>query len=427
MRHSFATLTVSFLGALLGSSSIAPAQPRAVTFDPADATNVQELREYASRLWHGIDTGDMPNAMAGFQFSNIPSMWPELAFSDSVELFRHLYADRLVLSFGENSYDLVDLLADDPAVEARFREHTITGTFSTAIDGTDDALQTHLQAIVDALGPQDAFSLNGTCYVQGGELVSQGLAAAVPTVTSIHVDPPQPAQPYREFLDCLLDQPLISCMSEKGLYFPPDGTTLPESRARFDCKSFALVIAAWLRQRGLPATSMKEMSFEWTCVRTNPDGTTSKVTTAHSLIMVTSGDRVYVIDPQSGEILMEFDRSTADPRQIKKAIYDWLVSHGYAGCQPGDEIGIPNPKSYPADFPWWPGTEPAWYVDCALPESDPRKGKEDQDMCYRFKKYLEECCRDQAAGRADCGGGSTGQPAAPAQSPCNESTRYIWN
>ncbi|MCC6951301.1 MAG: hypothetical protein IT433_07625 [Phycisphaerales bacterium] len=415
------------LGGMRCSFSVAVAQPQALTFDPDNSSTVEELHEYARRLWVGLDTGDVPSAMAGFRFSAIPTMWPEAALSDGIELFRNLLADRLAFTFGDDCYDLVDLLEDDPAIRARFREYTTTGKFSAPIDGTEHSLEPHLAALADALGSQDSYTLQGSVYVEAGELVSEGLQAQPPSVTNVQVGPSPAPQPYRDFLKCLLGQSLVACMADKGLYFPPDGTQLPEDRARFDCKSFALVIAAWLKQRGVPATSIKEMSFEWTCIHTNPDGTTTRVTIAHALIMVTSGDKVYVIDPQSGDIIPEFDRVSADPRQIKKAIYDWLVAHGYQGRQADDEIAIPNPKSYPVDTPWWPGTEPPWYADCALPDDHPRKGKKDQDMCFRFKKLLQECCDEQGAGRTDCGGGTTGHPPVPAQSPCADSTRYLWN
>jgi hypothetical protein len=187
-----------------------------------------------------------------------------------------------------------------------------------------------------------------------------------------------------------------------------------------------MILAAWLKQRGLAPSSIKEMSFGWRCSHTNSDGKTTRTTTSHSLIMVIVGGRVYVIDPQSGDVVIEFDRS-ADPRPIKQAIYDWLVAHGYAGCPNGDELVIPDPKAFPADTPWWPGTESPWYTDCSLPDSDPRKGKEDQDMCFRFKKYLAECCAEKGGARANCGGGTTGQPEAAVQDPCNDSSRFIWN
>lgn len=270
MRMPTSRQAGALLGGLLCSFSVAVAQPQALRFDPDNSSTVEELHEYARRLWVGLDTGDMTGAMAGFRFSAISSMWPEAALSGGIELFRKLFADRLVLTFGDDCYDIVDLIADDPDVRAQFREYTTTGKLATPLDGTEHSLELHLAALADALGSQESYTLQGSVYVEAGELVSEGLQAHPPSVTNVQVDPQPAPQPYRDFLKCLLDQSLVACMADKGLYFPPDGTLLPEDRARFDCKSFALVIAAWLKQRGVPATSIKEMSFEWTGVRTNP-------------------------------------------------------------------------------------------------------------------------------------------------------------
>lgn len=64
MRMPTSRQAGALLGGLRCSFSVAVAQPQALRFDPDNSSTVEELHDYARRLWVGLDTGDMPGAMA---------------------------------------------------------------------------------------------------------------------------------------------------------------------------------------------------------------------------------------------------------------------------------------------------------------------------------------------------------------------------
>jgi hypothetical protein len=377
----------------------------------------------------------MESAMEGFAFSMNPPSDPDVLMMYAVRLFRQVYSHRL--SSGtvfEPGYDVWELIRDDTVVKAAFRLYTESGVLSTPIEHDVVASDNHLQAVLNAVSQSGEFQITGEIWMTPESLNSEGLSLRA------IVNPPEPAPPAttpppgpaKDVVKCLIDQSLIRCLSDKGLYWPDIGSeerkSWPPTQPDFDCDDFTQALLAWLRNRLKDDYNIKHSysyhGARWQCKKTDADGNVTWKDHSHGIGFIEiegSNPRQFlIIDAQSGQVWGPFE-SMSDEEYVR-LVLQLLREAGYDSVCRDEELK-PDPVPIRRKPYWeketWPKENPPWWKDCELPDNDPRKNDPTKDMCKRLRNRLEECCTQRPPSPCGTGPGSS-------VTPCDGTDPYKW-
>ncbi len=416
-----------------------------------------ESREYFLRWWIGHDAGDESVLLGDFTFTHSPDTTYALLVP-ALHLFEKLYSDRLSLSdpFSTTYYSVFDLIRDDPSVMARFREYTISGNVVTDSAMDASAYQKHLLALLDALTDQQTYVLVGGASLDGTTLMSSDLKAKASIIADSGtggVAPPNPV-PFKELLQCLIDQSLIRCMTLKHLYMSEkDGV-------KFDCDDFNLALTAFLHRRfaelgqASPDLRWYSKGIFWTCPELNADGSVKRdalgnvIRKQHShaigIVKVIGPpaqpgqparqtcepgpngetDRYFLFDAQTGKCV-EIGCACAQNEDCiaKKAMELLLDGAGYGTCPQTRELS--PAVSFPPDTSGQPGFVPWWKCKSRLPNDVACPDDIEKNMWLRFSRILSECC---GQGNVNpCSPALTPIPSQGTNGPDCHPEWYIWN
>ena len=320
-----------------------------------------ELRRYAAWYW---DQQDLPQELRdpAFQWHIQPPPGELNPFGEALTLFSRIYSDRLRPLDPVAPYTVLNLLADDPQVMARFRMYTSTGLLDTTVEDGDVRCR-HGEALVEALLAPASDPLVGLDDV----LVSEGAASIATVSLRLGVMPPlvnpipDPLPPSLPDLPADI-QDADRAMKEAEAIFQ---RWLQELRQRhfrlyqsnqwwddgacgFDCDDFAEVLGRFLRwyvQRhagGQPILEPRilQMRKGWGM-------------SGHTVTLILLGDYYWLIDPQTGLRRGPFHRYLEWPPDASFVADRYWPGSGY-------EFG--KPMHYPAD--WRPFYEDdPWHCD----------------------------------------------------------------
>ncbi len=398
-------------------------------WDRTDPTNKAELRIYlatmyqASQNWQEWEDADL------FWFTNTPPDSRLVMLAPALDVFTELYAHKLDPSGTYVApYTILDLMRDDPAVDARFKRYTLTGEIETT--STDDAemMMKHVQMAAEAIATSEEYSLE-ECMVSSGcfktvELVKQ--PATTPPAPQPTIPTPIPVPPGLQQFDCDLRawvaRSLLACMKSKGLYKGENSRdpNRPNPRGRFDCDDFADAMAAWLEKylkQLYPNMDVKGFGFMWKCPKLDsndnpvldPNGQPVYTDDGHAMVLVTIDGKFYLIDPYTGTVYGPYltnadayDAAIALASQTNSLCQGWKPGTGPFTWPPHERPGSIEPK------PWW-----KW-----------------KDMQERFCNALRQCCNEiptwytppTNCTPATLPDGST--PATP-HDPCSKIGQYV--
>lgn len=206
MNTRMIRLTACALCCVALLAAMRPAFAQQANWDSGNALDVAEGHEYWRRWWLGYDAGGDFTLLGGFTFTHHPdSLWALL--KPPLDLFEKLYADRLSLVDAFNHYGVFELVRDDPAVLAQFREYTTTRELTTDTLADAEAYQKHLLALLDAMTTQEHFTLGGGVDATGTILTSQLLEAKQESAAfDMSADAPSEPSPFKDLLHCCFVQ-----------------------------------------------------------------------------------------------------------------------------------------------------------------------------------------------------------------------------
>ena len=127
-----------------------------------DAQTRAELQEWARLVWEWYDTGVVPPEAETFSFTD-PDQFPRWfhPFNPALTVFRDIYRHRL--PDDEYGFTIVDLIEQDPAILAHFREYTVTGILETPFDEDAQAATNHIERLMQAeAGTSNEYALLGS-------------------------------------------------------------------------------------------------------------------------------------------------------------------------------------------------------------------------------------------------------------------------
>lgn len=263
------------------------------------------LRAHAAAFWEAWDAHHAGEPVE-FDF-----VWPEDVqpgdgfdpFFLSVETLSAVYADRLVVEGEVYTYDIYDLIEDDPEVFEAFRHHSLTGELVTPIASQQQAALRHF--LLQVLSPHQYSEIDGDTedpctdvyYVESSGLVVT--TTMVSSTIDVYSQPnpcPGAGGTYTPEVPELeaFKQALRDAIDDSGL------TTLYDSGFRikdgrlfwpgFDCDDYADAIAWWLEKEfGWYGSNFEVMQLwmRW------PG-------TGHVVTVVRIGQHYFVIDVQTG-------------------------------------------------------------------------------------------------------------------------------
>jgi len=134
-KLSYALLALCAILVAHPSTALGAVPGEAVDWGAITERQKEVLRDFAEAFWVAWDA-QQAGEPAEFDF-----VWPEDVqpgdgfdpFTLSVETLSAVYADRLVMDSGSYTYDIYDLMQDDPEVFEAFRHHSLTGELVTPL------------------------------------------------------------------------------------------------------------------------------------------------------------------------------------------------------------------------------------------------------------------------------------------------------
>ena len=223
----FNSLIGRCIGGLVGCALTAStlAQPVPTSWDSEDGVNKAETRQYLSLIWQAEITGQQID-LSQFEFTNdLPDIMG-LLVAPQKEVFGKLYSHRLdPHGLTGPPYGLNELMRDDPAVRAQFRECVLTDKITLGPDADQQAADKHLLMIIDGIFEQSEFKLEGFQIV-GDQLESTKLEVIkTPGTVSPPTNPPTSPTQFECDLKWWVERSFFECMTNgrPRLYIPENG------------------------------------------------------------------------------------------------------------------------------------------------------------------------------------------------------------
>jgi hypothetical protein len=375
------------------SAAVAQAQPVATAWDRSDPTNKAELRIFLATAYQFEQAGQTWPDADLFWFTNTPPDDRLVMLAPAFDVFNELYQHRLdPWGAAGAPYSLVDLMRDDPAVAAKFKNYTLNGEFITGTDDDPAVLAKHLAMVIEAITASEEYKLDN--FMMLGEafksvnLVKQ--PAVTPPATAPTMPTPVAIPPGLEQFHCDLQawvkRSLLACMKSKGLYKGENDRTPtnPNPRGRFDCDDFSNAMAQWLLKwlkQQYPNMDVKIFGFYWKCPKLDangqpvldPSGQPVYIDQGHAMTIVIIDGLYFLIDPYTGQ--------THGPYSTLKDANDAAIAIAH---QSGMLCQGWKPGSPPATWP--PGQHPS--------PLEPKPWWDWEDMQRRFCEKLQQCCNE---------------------------------
>lgn len=410
-------LRTTAIGTLLLSIGVfaTPAMSQSVSpsWDADDPTNVAERRQWLALAWNESRTPAQEQEYQSFTFTNeMPDAGLTLVFGE-LAVFANLYANRLdPAGVGGQRYGILDLLNDDAAVANKFKIFATTGQIVTGLDDDPSVLAKHLEMILDSVGEDGKYSLDGLAF-EDGAFVSEKLglkeyeAQVSPPTNPAPATTPDPLKQFKCDLDYWVKKSLLACMASRpgpNKLFTPENNPLEQKKAipRFDCDDFTDAMIWFLRKRLkaiYPTAEINGLAYFWYCQEVDaqgnnvigPDGKPKRTSQGHAIVIIRMDGKYWYVDPQSGDLKGPFD-STAD-------VYDQVYAT-FAPCSCKAPVickSVPMPHANPPTGPQ-PGPPPYWpnpteYQPGQRTPADPSKpGLDYDDIQRKFCEFLQWAC-----------------------------------
>lgn len=195
MRIPIARVTVLLAAAGLARFSFADVPPEGQTpSPPPNAATQSELRLWAQMYWSWLETGQVPDWAADFDFTHPEQIGADFPFfADAYDLFEEIYRHRLNLDYRTPTYYPIEqLILDDAEVFEAFKQYTTAGKLTTSVSTDAVALHTHLLLIAEAINGSPDTEVT-YFVVDNGVLVSDLLIRTAPSVNLGKLLPDQPS------------------------------------------------------------------------------------------------------------------------------------------------------------------------------------------------------------------------------------------
>ncbi len=346
-------LVAGILTATLTQAAPPPGVP-AIPWDIDDPVNIAETREYFTLIYDSLNGGE-PFHPDDFVFTNPRPEMDTVLMLPAINLFSAVYQHRLGT---EDTFDIFDLVDQDPTVHDQFWTYLTEGLLTTDLAIDDTALLVHLELLIDASDCHELVDVRSFGFTSTGlESFDLAIDKKCNPGPVLEPDPDNPTD-FECDLGLYSQRSLLACMEDKDLYLP-DGSGI----GRFDCEDFASAMALWLLEHlshHYPGMQVQILAFYWTC----PGGTTI----GHAMPVVIIDGKYYLVEPYDGSFTGPFD-------SMQEAMEQGLSV--YASCPDGSTPSTSGPVVYPPDdYPdnW---TDPWW---------------EYEDMQQRFCEALADCC-----------------------------------
>ena len=386
-------------------------------WDPADPTNLADLRAFVSMHWDGL-WEESPTTIAFLHEHGAQSMFhrqlPSVFYQVYVpylEVFGRIYEHRLSWSEDpDECFDLIDLMQADAEVRSQFKSFILTGRLESklAIDA-DAFFQHYLLVFHPDAGPPN---VSVDCIsLEDDRLLSEGLKVEPATVAVPYDDCLIPALLGQEAdspclckLRWLARASPLACMFRNGLWqadplnipSPPDDYC---NGGAFDCDDFTDAVIRWLLSHDLQdcgdGSEFFRLPIFWRC------GEGSDIRGHLVPVVIIDGKR-YIVDPYTGNVLGPFGGGETEFQRMLKCGYE-TTRGGPEHCaeqdgsyRPIDVRGFSNKPALPR---WFRSpTEPGYKI------LEPRLlWVECEESKRRFCERLGECCRSiPSLGRPVC-------------------------
>lgn len=263
MRNRFIctlALTAGTLTPTLTQAAPPPGTP-AIPWNIDDPVNISETREYFTLIYDSLN-GGQPFDPDDFVFTNPRPEMDTVLMLPAINLFTALYEHRLGT---ENTFDIFDLVDQDPVVHDQFWAYLTDGVLATGLAMDHHALLIHLELLADVSDCHELVDVRSFGIISNA-LESRDLSIHKKCLPGPGPGPgPGPDDPtdFECDLDLYIQRSLLACMTDKGLY-TQDGT----GTGRFDCEDFASAMALWLLEHlkdHYPGMQVQLMAFYWTC------------------------------------------------------------------------------------------------------------------------------------------------------------------
>ncbi|NUQ68884.1 MAG: hypothetical protein HUU18_11490 [Phycisphaerales bacterium] len=374
-------LALMVLVVLCLSTRHALAQHQPTGWDPEDATNKTQTRQYLSLIWQAQMNGQ-PVDMSQFVFTNALPEVMSLLVGPQREVFESLYVHRLdPHGLAGAPYGLNDLLRDDAGVRAQFREFVLTDKITLGPDADPEAAAKHLLMIMDGIFAQSEYRVE-SFQINGEEVESTNLELVKypGELDPLSTPLPDPSQ-FECDLRWWVERSFFECMANgvPRLFIPeinldpedPNGHRKFRPVPRFDGDDITDAMIQWLLRRlealyGPGSFGVEHLVFTWQCpdYSTTPPGWRAPV--GHSLPLIERGGKYYLIDPSTGEVYGPFNTRE---EAYRKALALFMT------CPGGRALG--NPEYWPPGF---------------RPEYEPSPWWTDWEMQRHFCQRLAACC-----------------------------------
>jgi len=200
-----------------------------------------------SLIWQAEITGQQID-LSQFVFTNdLPDIMG-LLVAPQKEVFEKLYSHRLdPHGLSGPPYGLNELMRDDPAVRAQFRECVLTDKITLGPDADQQAADKHLLMIIDGIFEQAEFKIEGFQIV-GDELESTKLEVIkIPGTVSPPTNPPTSPTQFECDLKWWVERSFFECMTNgtPRLYIPEnslDRLTQTGRRSVAQCRGSIVTI-----------------------------------------------------------------------------------------------------------------------------------------------------------------------------------------
>jgi len=371
---------------------------------PNDPTNQADVRAFVASYWPAFWCDDCPErealefSGAGVHFRNPLPDDITLIFDPWVRVFERLYANRLGLNpDGTGStYDLWDHMRDDPAVRESFRVYLLTDQISTSPTPDTDVFVAHYLLSHDAVTISSVATVASVVVlddlIESNALRMVGPETGAPSpgessdssplITAGAGPAAQPGTPTpaQQEIICklryLARSSQLPCMYGHGLWTADVANC---SAASFDCDDFSDAMIRWiLSHYGSSNMENYRLLFRWRCPgQSEFEG--------HWMPVMVIGDKCYLIDPYTGDVIGPFSNSDEGCHAMAKW---WLERRGY-WCE-GISWDRATPKLCNPDSRDYHTREPTplWYL-CA-------------DSIAHFCRKLRECCGITTMAQLNC-------------------------
>lgn len=315
----------------------------AVVWPEPNEAQLQELQQWAAYFWHWRETGEVLPGADGFQFSVAPG-GGFCGLQPTIVLFEYLYADQLT-----EEYTIWELIVDNPAIYAAFKQHSLTGELSTEL--WDPATELHWDMVIRAAdGVIDIADCDEMEYDSVGDLeVGIGGEGLTSNVLLKKKKKPCPVPPDGDG-DGVPDiweelwRKIRDGVRDSGLGFHDcyqSDSSWPWGKPGFDCDDYAEAMIHWLRhylEQDYPGIDVYFLWVTW-----YGDG--------HAMVVIEENGVYFLVDPQTGQTLGPFSSWA----EMVAAAWDFMkVWYGV------DDPWLPSAKKR-TSRPW---NEPSpWYDD----------------------------------------------------------------